>query len=418
MRSADVAWRTDPNVAPADDGAVIGAPLISCVFTVDCIAVEGSSTLTASASSASMAGAATAPVVRAARWNGSSWKAGGAALPTGAKEAAVNGVSCKAERSCLIVGDYSTSTSDTAQPHALALMYNGATVKPTPALPLPKGTMDASLSDVSCATVWYCVAVGEAEGDSAAFGEGGALTLIETWTGAKWTLHTIAQVSGSSDTGVSGVSCATAAFCVLTGETDSVGGTSSSPTITSGLYFAEWNGSKLTTMKPAAAASSADLVAPAGVSCATPDNCGVTGIAIPVSSASSASLKSFTEIWNGHAWQLATTPWPADTTEALALGVSCYAAHSCEAVGATSTDPATATDPSADVAAVSYNGTTGTRQSLPAPAEGDSDEFSDVSCMPWGTCIAVGDTGKDTAISPAIMTGTWSGKAWELHPGF
>jgi hypothetical protein len=318
-----------------------------------------------------------------------------------------------------VVGDYYTSTSDTADQQALALMYNGTTVRPTPALPLPNGTTDAALSDVSCATVWYCVAIGDAAGSSPAFGQGGVLTLIETWTGSKWTLHTIAQSGGSSDTQVSGVSCATAGFCVLTGETLSVSGTSSSPTITSGLYFADWNGNKLTGMKPVAAASSADLVAPTGVSCATPSNCGVTGLAIDVSSnASTATLGSFTEIWNGSTWQLAKTPWPAGTTEAITQGISCYGAHSCEAVGATSTDPVTATEPSVDVAAVSYSGTTGTLQSLARPAAGDSDLFTSVSCMPWGTCVAVGETGKDTATSPATMTGTWSGQAWELHPGF
>jgi hypothetical protein len=170
-------------------------------------------------------------------------------------------------------------------------------------------------------------------------------------------------------------------------------------------------------MKPAAAASSADLVAPTGVSCATATNCGVTGIVLDVSD-STASLGTFTEIWNGHGWQLATTPRPAGATEAILDGISCYAAHSCEAVGAVSTDALSAADPSFDVTAVSYNGTAGTLQTLPAPAPGDSDEFTDVSCMPWGTCVAVGDTGKDTATSPVTMTGTWSGKAWELHPGF
>ena len=39
---------------------------------------------------------------------------------------------------------------------------------------------------------------------------------------------------------------------------------------------------------------------------------------------------------------------------------------------------------------MSYNGTTGTLQALTAPAKGDSDVFSDVSCLPWGTCVAVG----------------------------
>ena len=417
-RLAGLGWRTDANAAVAADEAASGVPLVSCVFTVDCIAVQGSAALTASASGGSTpAAAATGAVVTAARWNGSSWKAGGAALPAGTKEADLNSVSCKAERSCLIVGDYYTSTSDTAQPHALALEYNGSTVKPTPALPLPKGTTFATLNDVSCATVWYCVAVGEADGNSATFGQDGEVTLIETWTGAKWTLRTVAQAVGESDTQISGVSCATDAFCVLTGETVSVSGTSSNPTITSGVYFGQWNGAKLTAMKPAVVGSSADLVVSGGVSCASAANCGVTGVVLDVSG-NTASIGSFTEIWNGHQWQLASTPLPSGTTEAILEGISCYAAHSCEAVGADSTDALSATDPSVDVAAVSYNGTAGTLQTLPAPAAGDSDVFTSVSCMPWGTCVAVGDTGKDTATSPATMTGTWSGKAWELHAGF
>jgi hypothetical protein len=415
---AGVDWRAD--VATAADGATsAGEPLDSCVFTVDCLAVEGAADLTGSAAGGSVSAATAAPLVHAARWNGTSWKGVGVALPAGTKAADLNGISCKGAKSCLVAGDYYTSTSDTAASHALALVYNGTSLKPAPAVPLPKGTTDSSFSGVSCATTSYCVAVGVADGNSAAFGEDGELTLLETWNGAKWTLHTVSETSGSSEILPTEVACATPAFCALTGEKVTVTGSSSSPTISIGLYFASWNGKTLTTMKSVAAASSTDFVAPVSVSCATSANCGVTGLVADLngSSASTVEVGSFTEIWNGSSWQLATTPWPAGTTEAITLGISCYAAHTCEAVGADSTDPATAAVQSADVAAVSYNGTTGTLQALTTPAKGDSDEFTSVSCLPWGTCVAVGDTGKDTATSPATMTGTWSGKAWELHPG-
>ena len=41
-----------------------------------------------------------------------------------------------------------------------------------------------------------------------------------------------------------------------------------------------------------------------------------------------------------------------------------------------------------------------------------------MSCLPWGSCVAVGETGKTTASSLAVMTGVWNGKAWKLAPGF
>jgi hypothetical protein len=419
VQRAGLGGHADLAAAAADGGSSAGEPLDSCVFTVLCLAVDGAANLTGSASGSSVSAAtATAPLVHAAQWNGSSWKGVGVTLPTGTKAADLNGVSCKGAKSCLVAGDYYTSTSDTAAPHALALIYNGTSLKPAPAVPLPKGTSDAMLSDVSCVTTSYCVAVGVADGTSAAFGADGELILIDSWNGSKWTLHTASEGNGSSESLPTEVSCATTAFCALAGEKITISGSASAPTIGFGLYVADWNGKTLSTMKSAAAAaSSADLVAPLSVSCATTANCGVTGLEVDDTSDSSAGVDSFTEIWNGSSWQLATTPWPAGSTEEITLGISCYAAHTCEAVGADSTDPLTATDPSSDVAAVSYTGTSGTMQSLSVPAKGYSDLFTDLSCLPWGTCVAVGDTGKDTATTPGTMTGTWNGKAWALHPG-
>ena len=415
---AGLAWHAGLATTNAD-AAAAGEPLDSCALTVDCLAVEGGGDTFGLMSGGLMSAAtATGPLVDAARWNGSSWKGVGATLPAGTKVADLTGLSCRGVNSCLVVGDYETSTSDSAAPRALALIYNGTSLKPTPAVPLPTGTMDVTLSGVSCVTTNYCVAIGEADGSSAVFGEDGELTLLETWNGAKWTLHTVAPTSGSSESEATEVSCATTAFCVVAGEKITIGGSSKSPTVSFGLYFAGWNGRTLSTMKSVAAGSSADLVAPVAVSCATSSNCGVTGLVADVSgSASDGSVESFTEIWNGTSWQLAKTPWPAGTTEAITLGISCHAAHSCEAVGGDSTDPLTAADPSVDAAAVSYNGTTGTLQALSAPATGDSDLLSGVSCLPWGTCVAVGDIGKDTATTPATMSELWFGNSWRLEPG-
>ena len=90
-------------------------------------------------------------------------------------------------------------------------------------------------------------------------------------------------------------------------------------------------------------------------------------------------------------------------------------ARSCEAVGF---DGAKTDTSPVDAAAVSFRRHAGTVQAVPAPSKGHSTSFTAVSCLPWGRCVAVGETGKTTAASPAVMTGVWNGKAWRLEPGF
>ena len=173
------------------------------------------------------------------------------------------------------------------------------------------------------------------------------------------------------------------------------------------------NGKKLTTMKPAAVGNPEAT----GVSCATASNCAVTGADTGVvTSGGTPSLGAFTEIWNGKTWQLGKVAWPKGTAESVTLSVSCYAAHSCEAVGIDSASVAETAPFYA--AAVSFDGAAGVLQAVPAPSKGHSTLFADVSCLPWGTCVATGETGKTTASSGVAMTGVWNGKAWKLDPGF
>jgi hypothetical protein len=385
--------RPPTSARPADDGPITtGMPMISCVMAVDCLGVEGGSSLTS--------GGPATPT-RVARWNGSTWKNIGVALPAGAKSVDLNGVSCRSATSCLVVGDYYKSTSETAPDYPLALTYNGTSLRPTAAVPVPKGVSGVTLDGVSCTSTTHCVAVGTANGDTSLPGTELEVAMIETWNGAKWTLHNVTS-SGSSAPQAAGVSCATPTFCVLDGTSITISGETASV----GTWLASWNGTKLTTMK------SAISVEPTAVSCATTSNCAVTGVDLELASATTTS--ALTEIWNGTSWRLAKVAWPKGTANSFLLGLSCYAAHSCQAVGMDG--PASGT--SADALAVSFNGTASKVQALAAPAKGYSDMFSSVSCLPWGSCVAVGETGKTTASSGAGMTGTWSGKAWKLHAGF
>ena len=390
--------------ALAAGGVLLGGePLISCVLSTDCLGAEGSS---------SQGGSGTTPT-RVARWNGVSWKGVGVTLPKGTRSDDLLGASCKGAKSCLVVGDYYTSTSDSAPSHALALFYNGTSLKPTPAVPLPKGVTNVALTSVSCATTRYCVALGQAEGITAGFGGSGSLVIIETWNGAKWTLHAVTVATGKT-TAVEPtvVSCAASAFCVLAGEEITVTANSGSVT----PYAASWNGKKLVAMRPATVGAKTDFPIVTGVSCATASNCALTGGDMGDLTSTTTSVTAFTETWNGKAWQLAKVTWPKGTALSDTLSVSCYAAHSCEAVGA---DGASTADTAPfDAAAVSFNGTAGVLQPVPAPPKGHSTAFADVSCLPWGSCVATGATGTTTASSGAVMTGVWNGKAWKLDPGF
>jgi hypothetical protein len=394
-----------PAAASASE-ARSGEPLISCVLATDCLGIEGA---------ANLGGGEPSVPTRVARWNGSAWKGVGVTLPKGTRTADLLGVSCRGAKSCLVVGDYYTSTSLGAASRVLALSYNGTSLKPTPAVPLPKGATDAALISVSCATTSYCVALVAADGNAGAFGNSVPPTIIETWNGAKWTLHTAAaSVGKTSVLEPSAVSCATSAFCVLAGTELTI----TSNSLSAKLYAASWNGKKLRAMKAATVGGSKDDSEAIDVSCASASNCAVTGTETgdPTSSSGTPSLSAFTEIWNGKTWQLAKVTWPKGTAESALLGVSCYAAHSCEAVGI---DGASVADTAPfDAAAVSFNGTAGVVQAVPAPSKGRSTAFADVSCLPWGSCVATGATAKTNASSGAVMTGAWNGKAWKLDPGF
>jgi hypothetical protein len=123
---------------------------------------------------------------------------------------------------------------------------------------------------------------------------------------------------------------------------------------------------------------------------------------------------AFTEVWNGKTWRTATVPWPTGTADSWLMGVSCFGAHSCDAVGLTSSGTAANSD--GEPATASYNGTSWALQTVPVPAKGRTTALTDVKCLSAVKCVAVGETGLSTASSPATMTGVWNGKAWRFDP--
>ena len=321
-------------------------------------------------------------------WNGTAWRA--AAIPTPKPAALINlaAVSCRSASRCVLVGA-SITPAGAELPYALT--WNGKSLTPTAAPPLPRGSGATSLTGISCVSATSCTAVADSQG-----GAGAGPLLVETWNGAKWTLHT-ANIPGRVRIVYPGaVSCHFATFCVIVGETyTSLGGV---PT----MFLADWNGAGLTVMKAAVPAGAADVTLN-DASCPAATFCAVAGLS---SNPSGAPGFAFIEMWNGKSWT-ATKMATAKGGAAL-YGVSCRADTSCAAVG--SSGPSA----TAQATALSYNGKTWTAQEVPGPGTGKASYFFGVNCLRAGQCVAIGETVGPGPATAVPIGGVWSGSSWRL----
>ncbi len=367
-----------PQPAGLPTAVAIGLGRISCGSAKACLAVGvtpgGPGTATAEA------------------WNGTAWKSVAVHAPKGASFALLAGVSCKSPTYCLATGEYLTNTKS-ADFRPFAMTWNGHSLTPTPAPPLPAGATDGSLGGVSCVAVRKCVAVGTSFGNTSS-------VLMETWNGAKWALRTSPDTSGAVLLSASSVSCVSLTRCVVAGQSISA------TTAASGVLLASWNGRTLTAGKaPLPAGVSNPILA--DLSCASANSCVAVGDNINASSSGVTGF-AFTEVWNGRAWRAARLAKPKGTSSSFLFGVSCASARACVAVG----DAGSANSGAAT--AVSYNGKTWTAQHVPAPGKGLSAGFESVSCLSSAHCVAVGTIGPPNGTTFRLLSGLWNGRNWQL----
>jgi hypothetical protein len=323
-------------------------------------------------------------------WNGTAWRS--VAVPTpNPTVALINlaAVSCKSATSCVAVGTYVTLAGSGAE-RPYALTWNGTSLTPTAAPPVPKGSGFTALTGVSCITVRSCVAVGDSQG-------GAGPLLVETWNGAKWTLQTAAIPGGARSAYPGAVSCHFVTFCVVVGESySSIPG---APT----MLLAKWNGTSLTAMKPAVPAGAMRLTLN-DISCPSETFCAAAGFS---TNSSGTSAFGFVEMWNGKSWTADKVAAPKGDAESYLYGVSCRADASCVTVG--SAGPSAA----AKARAVAYNGKTWTAQNVPGPGTGKVSDFFGVNCLRANQCVAIGEI---VGSGPATVTplgGLWNG-SWRL----
>jgi hypothetical protein len=288
-----------------------------------------------------------APV--AERWNGRKWAIQHVPTPAGTPRWDwLSDVSCTSATWCIAVGVSGNQT--------LAERWDGKSWRPL-RTPTRK---DSELIAVSCVSSRACVAVGDFNPDS-----GTQLTLAERWNGKSWTLQRISHPAGVTQSMLTGVSCPTEKSCMAVGEWDS------------GRALAErWNGRewKIQRLDPRGATSSLLNT----VSCSSATTCTAVGFSTHGYDGSLREVP-LAERWNHSMWTIQPTP-KVSAVSGL-VGVSCVSATACTAVGSSSTSPAGRDQTMAE----RWDGTKWTIQRT--PTEG---RLIRVSCASRYECTAVG----------------------------
>ena len=321
------------------------------------------------------------PTVSATNWTSSSAAAG-----SGSNQ--LNDVSCTTSTFCVAVGLENNGTGG----GTLIEQWNGTSWTVVPSVNAPATTGDF-LNSVSCVGTTFCLAVG------------GSITgpaVAETWNGTAWSFVTAAAPAGSTSSPLSSVSCVAATTCEVLG-TATVAGTNS-------IFGNQWNGTTLTATTAATppVTSGTPLPSATGMDCVSASWC----LAVGDSDTQSTAGSSFSELWNGTAWVLQTTPQPTTSVGSLLSSVSCAGVSFCQAVGQVNL-----TGPLSQNLIESWNGTQwAITASVPDTSATANNTLAGVDCFSATTCSAVGSAAATSGPSPASLALTWNGTTWSIVP--
>ncbi len=215
---------------------------------------------------------------------------------------------------------------------------------------------------------------------------------------ARWRIGSPVSVSASASMAatLSAVSCLSATECVAVGSyLDSSGNPDAGPLV-------EISNGSGWTVQSTPKVSGGGLM---GVSCPAASECLAVG-----TSDSAGSSAPLAELWNGTSWSVlrgAAGPGSQGSLD----GVSCSSPTSCMAVGR-GVMPSGATSGSAEL----WNGSTWTAEPLPGFVSRGTTlpvaSLSGVSCVPSGSCDAVGYHSTAGDQGSEVVTAEWNGSAW------
>ncbi len=336
-----------------------------------------------SPSACTAVGTADGFVTLAEAWNGTSWSLRKTPNPAGATAGALFGVSCTAASACTAVGNYRNSQGVY---RTLAERWNGTSWSIQQAVS-PHAARRSYLNAVSCTSATACTAAGNYQSGAAAH-----ITLAEAWNGTSWSIEKTPNPAAPRS-GLSGVACPSASFCVA------VGGQTSRWQVPTPLAQA-WNGMSWS-IEATPAPHTATQSYLSGVACPAPADCISVG-----QSGFDAGSGTLAQHWNGTSWSAQRTPNRGGVQNGL-NGVACTSATACTAVGAYFSPRGYHT------LAEVWNGATWSVRKTPNdPAPHYSSFLVAVSCASSDSCVAVGNAGDQSAVPFAEV---WNGAAWSIH---
>lgn len=358
-RLSGTAWTVQhsPAISGTRDGSLED---VACLAGGGCLATGNATTLSYASESVGE------------WWTGTKWNLLTTPnYPYADQQGQFTGVSCPAAKACEAFGYYNSSLLST-QP--VSASWNGSKWAVNAAISAPRYVQTTG---ISCSSATSCMAVGD-------HGGGRIPPWAEVWDGTNWTKADPPPPSGRyTSLELSGVSCASATFCVTLGTVEAHGGNYA--------YAYRWNGSAWTVM-PMPNVPDATLSA---VSCLSADWCMAVG----------SGSNWVAETWNGTAWTVQAT-----TGSPVIDAVSCSSPAACTAVGsaAPGAPPAAAVE--------RWNGTAWlAQQPGPNPAGTAGIQLSGVSCATATACTAVGSYSRSDGAVRAIIE-SWTGGTWVRVP--
>ncbi len=256
----------------------------------------------------------------------------------------------------------------------------GASVDTAALVPTPAPGLSSFLKSVSCLTSISCIAVGyTSDGTS-------ALSLIESWDGAAWTVVLSPSVANSESL-LRGVSCVDSSFCFAVGNSGPWNG---EHTLTE-----MWDGTSWTIVPSPDGTNHSRL---SSVSCVSVSFC----VAVGSDASQTATLMEF---WDGSTWSVRSITSPEATYNSL-NSVACVSEAFCMAVGSASSGTWKAI-------ATEWNGVSWNPVAIPNSGPGSFGQS--ISCRTADFCVF---TGLANGTPQTGIAGFWDGSAWTLDPSF
>jgi len=242
------------------------------------------------------------------------------------------------------------------------------------------GPVQGTVAGVSCASPIACVAVGTALLPGATANTG---AFVATLHGGRWAQGLLPLPAGAPSAELSGVSCASATYCVAVG---SYGVMTAGTTVAHSLVE-KFDGSTWTPLVGLDPVRSS-MASLSGVSCPFAGSCTASGTA---QLSPGPGPYAFVARLAKGAWTEVVLPLPSGVTSDTLTSVSCPTPTSCAAVGTTNVG----------VALLEVGAAAKWKATLASAVSGST--LASVSCASAGSCVAVGTHGSGWA---ERLTGT------------